>query len=283
VGESSVAIDERSTMIAVEGWSAQLAAWAIPEPILAAAPQSPWVLPREVFVRRVDRQLSAPVTPTHAAVLDALAVPGTVLDVGAGAGAASLPCAEAITHITAVDTDAGLLTAFAERARALSLPNRSVRGRWPEVADQIDTVDVVVCGNVFYNVADLPPFVRALNEHARVRVVVETAAVHPLTSLNPLWRRFHGLERPAGPTADDAVAALRELGVDPEIVRWDKKPSPEYGRFDELVDVTRRRLCLPAERAGEVAEALTELGVDHTTPPDLGSSGRAVVSLWWSP
>jgi SAM-dependent methyltransferase len=270
-------------MSALEDWSAQLAAWAIPERILATAPQSPWVLPREVFVRRVDRQLSARVTPTHAAVLEALAAAGTVLDIGAGAGAASLPCAQAITHVTAVDTDAGLLAAFAERARALALPNRTVQGRWPEIADQVEPVDVVVCGHVLYNVADLPPFVRALEEHSRVRVVVETAEVHPLTSLNPLWRRFHGLERPAGPTADDAVAALRELGVEPEIVRWHKKPSPEYARFDELVDVTRRRLCLPAERASEVAEALVEMGVDGTMPPDLGSSGRAVVSLSWSP
>ncbi|TVT28465.1 class I SAM-dependent methyltransferase, partial [Amycolatopsis rhizosphaerae] len=188
-----------------------------------------------------------------------------------------------ITGITAVDTDEGLLAAFAERARALSLPCRTVRGRWPEVAAQVEPVDVVVCGNVLFNVADLPPFVRALEEHAGSRVVVETAAVHPLTSLNPLWRHFHGIDRPDGPTADDAVAVLRELGVEPEVIRWHKPPSPEHARFEELVDVTRRRLCLPAERAGEVADALTGLGVDRAVPPDLGSSGRAMVTLLWSP
>lgn len=112
-------------------------------------------------------------------------------------------------------------------------------------------------------------------------MVVELADAHPLTSLNRLWRHFHGIERPSGPTADDAIAALRELGIEPAVVRWHKAATPEYARFDELVDVTRRRLCLPADRADEVAEALRGLGVDEGTPPDLGSSGRAVVTLSW--
>ena len=267
---------------ALRAWREQLAAWAIPDEILAAAPESPWVLPREVFVRRVDRQLDRPATPTHAAVLDALGGGGTVIDVGAGAGAASLPCARAITHITAVDADAGLLADFGARAAALDLAHDLVEGQWPGVAPRVEPADVVVAGHVLYNVPDLPPFVAALNAHARRRVVVEIAAAHPLTSLNAFWLRFHGLRRPDGPTADDAIAALRELGVDPDVVRWDKKPSPEYERFDELVEVTRRRLCLGPERAGEVADALRESGVDENRPPDLGSSGRAVVTLSWS-
>ncbi|NIH86862.1 class I SAM-dependent methyltransferase [Amycolatopsis granulosa] len=262
---------------AVRRWARQLADWAIPEHILAAAPESPWVVPRTVFARRADRQIAEPGTPTHQAVLDAL--PGTVLDVGAGAGAASLPCARAITHVTAVDTSAALLAEFRRRAEALSLSHTEVEGRWPDVA--VGPADVVVCAHVLYNVPDLAPFVAALTAHARRKVVVELAHAHPLTSLNPLWRHFHGIDRPSGPTAADAIAALRELGVEPEVVRWRKAPKPEYERFDELVDVTRRRLCLPAGRADEVAEVLRGLGVDEGMPPDLGSSGREVVTLSW--
>jgi len=269
--------------MALREWREQLEAWVIPEEILAKAPESPWVVPRDVFVRRVDRQLRAPATPTHEAVLEALDGAGTLIDVGAGAGAASLPCAKAITHLTAIDYDAGLLAKFAARALELGVPHLAVRGVWPEAAKDVQPADVIVCGHVLYNVPDLAPFVAALNVNARRRVVAEVAEAHPLTELNELWRRFHGIERPAGPTADDAVAALRELGVEPEVLRWRKKPSKEYQRFDELVEVTRRRLCLPAERTAEVADALRATGVDESTPPDLGSSGRAVVTISWSP
>jgi SAM-dependent methyltransferase len=255
-------------MGAVETWERELRGWAIPAEILAKAETTPWLVPRDVFVRRADRQLHQPSTPTHQAVLEQ---PGAVLDVGAGAGAASLPCAKTITHITAVDTDTHLLIEFAQRARELSLPHRTVNGRWPNVADQVDTVDVAVCANVLYNVTDLHPFIQALTEHTRSRVVLELTEVHPMTAMNPLWKRFHGLERPTRPTVDDAVAALRELGADLEIVRWEKKAWPMP--FEDLVEVTRRRLCLGVDRADEVSDALR--GTTVRT--------RRMVTVFWSP
>ncbi|GAB2957521.1 class I SAM-dependent methyltransferase [Amycolatopsis acidiphila] len=254
-------------MNAVERWATDLAGWAIPPEILAQAKESPWEVPRNVFIRRADRQLGTPSTPTHQAVLD---YGGTVLDVGAGAGAASLPCARALSHLTAVDTNAKLLAEFAERAAALSLPYRTVEGRWPDVHAEVGMVDVAVCANVLYNVPDLRPFVRALEKHAR-RVVLELTAAHPLTGMNELWKRFHNLDRPAGPTADDAIVALRELGVEPEVVRWRKDPAPMP--FDERVAVTRRRLCLGAERTEELAAVLAS--------EEIGT--RRMITLLWSP
>jgi precorrin-6B methylase 2 len=266
---------------ALSAWSEQLAAWAIPEHILAAAPESPWVLPKAVFVRRADRHLTDRAGASLEMLRKALSPRGTVIDVGAAAGAASLPADDAIEHVTAVDTNEPLLAEFAARARARGIPYRIFRGHWPDVAGQVEPADVVVCAHVLYNVPDLAPFVEALTTYARRRVIVEIAEVHPLTALNPLWQHFHGITRPDGPTADDAVAALRELGIEPEVTRWRKPAAAEYRRFDELVDVSRRRLCLPPDAADEVAEALRGLGVDAETPPDLGSSGRNVVTLTW--
>lgn len=264
-----------------ERWRAQLAAWEIPEPILAQAVDSPWVLPRTVFLRRVDERIAQPIGATHDVALEALAGSGWVLDVGAAGGATSLPLAGAMSAVTAVDADQELLDGFAERAARLGVPATMVHGRWPDVAERIPVADVVVCGNVLYNVADVEPFVAALTTHARRRVVVEIADRHPLTTLNPLWTRFHGITRPAGPTASDAIAVLAECGVTPLVSRWDVPVHAEYETFDEMVDVTRRRLCLSARRAGEVAEALRESDVDPGAPPDLGSSGTTFVTLWW--
>ena len=121
----------------------------------------------------------------------------------------------------------------------------------------------------------------ALTGHARRLVVVETASSHPLTSLNQLWLRFHGLRRPGRPTGDDLLAILRAMDLDIGFERWRRPGGPDYESFDELTDVTRRRLCLPPERAGDVAEALIEAGVDPAHPQDLGSSGRDVLTIWW--
>src|SRR5213593_4244624 len=162
---------------ALTDWAHALADWAIPNEVLERAVDSPWVLPRQVFVRRADTQIAQPGGETHAAALAALSEGGTVLDIGAAAGATSLPLIgrARVLALTAVDADAELLAAFTARAKSLGVPAEVLCGRWPDVAERAAVADVVLCGNVLYNVAGLEPFVTALTAHARRRVVAELA------------------------------------------------------------------------------------------------------------
>ena len=262
-------------------WHEDLAAWAIPEHITAGVAESPWVLPRQVFARRADRLRRAPGGPSYERAWEALAPAGSVLDVGSGAGAACLPLASRITTLTAVDTDEPMLGLLAQRAGNGGITLQLVPGRWPDVAAQVPPADVVTCHHVLFNVPELRPFLAALSDHARRRVVIETAAIHPLVSLNPLWLRFHGLGRPERPTASDVLDILAAMGLRPGHTEWSRPAEADYQSMAELVDVTRRRLCLPPERAGEVEAALRELGTNPRQPGDLGSSGRDVVTIWW--
>lgn len=262
-------------------WHDDLAAWAIPEHITAAAEQSPWVLPRQVFARRADRLAAAPCGPSYQRAWAALDPPGSVLDVGCGAGGASLPLLPRATALTAVDADAAMLDMLAQRSAARGMAARCVHGRWPDAAAEAGPADVVTCHHVLYNVADVRPFLEALTAAARRLVVAEFTAEHPLVSLNALWLRFHGLRRPRSPVAADLLEILEAMGVQARHQRWRRHDGAYHASFAELVDVTRRRLCLPAERAGEVAAALTESGIDPAHPMDLGSSGRDLVTIWW--
>lgn len=265
----------------LQRWRTDLASWAIPEEITSGTRESPWVLPRQVFARRAERQVRQPFGSSFEREWEMLAPPGEVLDVGAGAGAACLPLAPRATRITAVDVDAELLGILSAGGARLGACIHPVVGRWPEVAARVAAADVVTCHHVVYNVADLEPFITALTGHARRRVVIEATSSHPLSALNPLWERFHGLRRPHRPTADDLLAILAGLGLDLNAAAWTRPALAEYESFAEMVDVTRRRLCLPPGRAGEVATALRELGADPGRPPDFGSSGREVVTIWW--
>jgi hypothetical protein len=175
-----------------------------------------------------------------------------------------------------------MLGLLAERTGARGVRARCIAGRWPDVAGQVPAADVVTCHHVAYNVPDLEPFVTALTAHARRLVVIEAASVHPLTSLSELWLRFHGLARPDRPTGDDILAILTAMGLRIDHERWSRPASADYESFAELTDVTRRRLCLPAQRAADVADALMEAGVDPIRPQDLGSSGRDVLTIWWA-
>ena len=263
-------------------WRADLAAWAIPDHILSAVPDSPWVLPGQVFVRRADKLTAEPSGSSFDRAWAALDPQGSVLDVGSGPGAACLPLLPRTTELTAVDVENQMLAVLAERAGARGITARCVTGRWPDVAPTVPAADVVTCHHVLYNVPDLEPFLIALTNHARRQVIVETTTLHPLTSLNEMWLRFHNLHRPNRPTAEDLLAILRAMGVRAGHQRWHRPGGSDYATFAELTDVTRRRLCLPQQRANEVSDALIEAGVDPEHPQDLGSSGRDVITMWWA-
>jgi hypothetical protein len=173
-----------------------------------------------------------------------------------------------------------MLQQFAASAARRGLPCDSFLGRWPDIADRVPVADVVVCHHVLYNVPDLADFATRLTAHARRRVVVELTTAHPLVRLNTLWRHFHDLERPEGPTAEDALSVLSEAGIHARAERWHRADATTYASFDELVDMTRKRLCLPRSRAAELELVLRSMGADESHP-DVGSSGRDLVTAWW--
>lgn len=265
-------------------WTADLSRWGIPEAILAAAPEEPWVFPRGVFAGRARHQVANPAGPSFRLADEALPDGGSLIDVGSGAGAASLPLAAKASRITAVDADQGMLAALADLAAAIPSPHASVEqvvGRWPDVAPAVAAADVVCCHHVLYNVTQLRPFVEALTDHARARVVVEMTEVHPTEPMNPLWLRFHGLVRPVGPTWEDAAEAIRSLGHNVGVERSNTAPLHVYDTFEEMVAYHRRRLCLPASADPDLAEALRGLGVDPAHPVGLGQ-GRPMITLSWA-
>lgn len=252
-------------MTSAEQWRDELAAWAIPEDILAQAPEPPWGFPVELF--RAEQQPTG--SPSRDRALDALPDGGSVLDVGCGGGGASMALTPPAGHVVGVDSSKAMLAAYAEAAAERGVSHRELLGAWPDVAAEAPNADVVVCHHVLYNVADLAPFVPALAAHAHRRVVVELTSRHPLVDSAPLWRHFHDLDRPAGPTADLAVRCLRELGIAVEVERWSRPPR-DVPR-EVYVRLNRRRLCLPESAEPEVDRVMG----------DAPDAWREVVTLWW--
>jgi len=271
----------RTTDDAPSRWRATLAEWAIPQRILDLAPASPWTTERAIFVRRAAAQQARPQGISYDRALEALPTGGAVLDVGAGAGAASLPLLDRAESLIAVDQDEQLLRELTELAGTTRATIDTVVGSWPAVATRVARADVVVCHHVLYNVPDLGPFIETLHEHARRRVVIEITARHPTARLSPLWKRFHDLDRPIRPTWEDAVDAIRAIRSDVHAEPRQIAADGSAGTWDEHVAFTCRRLCLPPERAREVAAALMEMGALPDHPTSWSGPNRDVVTIWW--
>lgn len=262
-------------------WGQALGEWAIPTEILDKAPRPPWGFPVARFAERTDAALADPSGLTYNETRRWLEAGGSLLDVGAGVGYASLPLAPPATSLTAIDPGPGMLEAYAERARRRGVPFRTLEGRWPELAAEAGSHDVVVASHVFYDVADIGPFVDAMTASARRRVVVEHTTRHPLAWTAPLWLRFHNVVRPTRPTSTDLEAVLHEHDVrDLICTPWVRHDG--YGEGDaDRVSLVTRRLCLPEDREPEVADALRELDATSAAASD-GSRGTDVVTMSWA-
>ena len=236
-------------------WADRLGRWAIPEEILAQAPESPWQHDTAMFV--VDDTLDRNVRAAEVARTVLPASAGSVLDVGCGGGRAAMSLVPPAELVIGVDQSPAMLAEFTRAAAAAGARSMTVEGRWPEVAGVTPAADVVVCHHVAYNVADIEPFLLALTAHARLAVVLVLPPRHPMSAWNDAWRHFWGLERPPEPTADDLAEVLTGLGLDAE--RWDV-PRPPLARAtadtSSRVRSTRRRLCLTEDRDGEIADYL---------------------------
>ena len=258
------------TSTAAERWAAGLARWRVPDDVATAPDATGFPVQRFADIADLSVTLDSPSRRIATAVLPE---GGSVLDVGCGAGAGSLPLAPPAARLIGVDIQASMLEAFRERALARGATATGVLGPWQEALDDLRSADVVVSHHTAYGTPELDRFAHALHARSRRRVVLELSAEHPTAWTRPYWQAIHGIEAPGGPTSDDAAEVLREAGIDVEVVHWEAAARLPPESEEDQLDFLRRRLRVGQERDEELLDLLR----DHPRP-----AWRHVATLWWA-
>ena len=255
------------TNVAAQKWRKDLASWTIPQEILDQAGEAPWTHAPALFA------LPDHITDTtsHQKAREALSEIGSVLDIGCGGGVATFAIAKCGNHVIGVDHQAEMLEMYMQNAKSRSIDSEVHEGFWPAIAGQVPIADVVTVHHVVYNVGEIEPFLKAVDSHARKRVVIELPLLHPMTSASAGWEHFWNLIRPTSPNADDLLEVLHEMGINARMEKF-SADFPLEQSAEDIAERTRVRLCLPPSRLGEVKEFLK----DHpfTTKRDLAV-------IWW--
>ena len=254
-------------MISSQKWKSDLEAWSIPKEIIDKAPESPWIHPPSLF--QIPKLID--LTPSHQKAFEALPADGSILDIGCGGGIAAFAMGKKAGLVIGVDHQVEMLEMFSENAKERHIDSKVYEGFWPEIESKVEVADVAVAHHVVYNVQDIVPFIKAMNSHARKRVVIEMPQHHPLSNLSEAWKFFWNLDRPVNPTPQDFVDVLSELGINAHVQLWDGQLRQERN-MDDAVRFTRIRLCLPAFREAEVRQFLE----NHPA-----SEIRSLATVWW--
>ena len=189
--------------------------------------------------------------PVLAALLAQVQPADRWLDVGAGAGRFALPIARALAasggSVVALDASPSMLESLAEIAAEHGIDNvRPVEARWPPAAGSElagETAEAVLIAHVGYDVAEIGPFVDALEAATRrvcVAVLMERA---PASAADPFWPLVHDQDRDRLPALPEFLELLRARGRRPRVERL-----PNDGRvFDAratLGGFVRRQLWI---------------------------------------
>ena len=248
-------------------WREEMSLWAIPKEILDQAPESPWIHPPAMF--QIPDQIEDSIS--HQRAREVISAGRSILDIGCGGGIAAFAVTPPAALVIGIDHQSEMLEMFSENAKVRGVTSQVFEGFWPQVAAQVPVADVAVAHHVMYNVQEVEDFLLAINAHAKKRVVLELPQRHPLSAATPLWKHFWGIDRPTGPTPIDLIEVLAELGIKANLELWDGQMRQETD-LKMQAHYSRIRLCLPAEREGEVVEFLREQPREQI---------RNLATIWW--
>jgi SAM-dependent methyltransferase len=255
------------TNVAAQKWRNDLASWTIPQEILDQAEEAPWTHAPALFA--LPDQIAD--TTSHQKAREALSEIGSVLDIGCGGGVATFAIAKSGNHVIGVDHQAEMLEMYMQNAKSRAIDSEVHEGFWPAIADQVPVADVATVHHVVYNVGEIEPFLKAVDNHARARVVIELPLVHPMTSASAGWKHFWNLTRPTSPNADDLMQVLKEMGINAHIEKF-SADFPLEQSAEDIAERTRVRLCLPPSRLNEVKTFL----IEHPF-----ATKRELAIIWW--
>lgn len=224
----------------------------------AGTPADFWQILARRFRPRADGGADALI-----AALAALVGPDdVVIDVGAGGGRLAIPLARHCREVVAVEPSPSMRAVLAEECARLGVTNvRAVAATWEEA--DVAPAPLVFAAHVTYGVRPIEPFLRKLDARATRHAALIVMRDPPQTPIAPFWQAVHGEARLRLPCRDELVAALRELGVEPEVRSLGAAPPVSLGPPAEALDLLRFRLLVgpgtPADdRLRAVVGPLTE-------------------------
>jgi len=201
------------------------------------------------------------------------------LDVGAGGGRSSLGLARAVRRLIAIEPSQAMRAVFSETANEFKITNTDLRDeRWPPPVGPLPDpagfpADVAFISHVGYDIAEIGPFLDALEASASRTCAALLMSPGPIATFASLWPDVHGEPQAELPGLRDFLGLLLARGALPEM----KLVTTHTWRFDSRANAeaaAMRRLWLTPQ--GGKADRLRAALSDSLLPDPSSANPDAV-------
>jgi SAM-dependent methyltransferase len=197
-----------------------------------------------------------------------------LLDVGAGAGRFSIPLAQRIREVLALEPSPSMSAALLADARAAGMSNITlVPSTWEEAPADL-SADVAFSAHVVYSLPRIEEFLQFLERVARRWVAVALFGGPAQSRLQAIWKAVYGEDRLSNPGLPELLAVLWSLERYPDVTMLDV-PAWPLGDAERARRALRRRLhVMPGTPADDRLQSAMQTFVVDWGDGQLGPLDR---------
>ncbi len=205
----------------------------------------------------------------------------TILDVGAGTGAISIPIAKVTKQVTAVEPSRGMLDYLKANAKKENVENITcINKKWEDVEleNDIEKYDIVFA-SYSISMLDIKETLYKMNQATKKTAYLFTSAAR---EEDKLWKKIHKEDYSSGPDYIYIVNVLYQMGIYANVEISEDDFIQEYKNIDDAVSRMQKQYeNYTAETEKIIREYFEENLVEDNGKLCLKSKRGSAV-IWWN-
>jgi SAM-dependent methyltransferase len=207
----------------------------------------------------------------------------TAIDIGAGTGRWTIPLAQTIKSVTAVEPTSGMAEMLKENLDNSGLRNVEVLSQtWEDATPSMH--DIVICAHGMYASADLAAFVRKMERYSRKKCYLAIRLPPADGILSELSLKIYGC-RHDSPDAVIAYNALYTMGIHTNVMVENRMVNWVNETVEEAFIRTKRHLRIETSETtyDDLIRSTLDSRLSFSNGVYSWPDGMRSALLWWSP